>query len=241
MTPWALIPLIDIDTGKSPYIHFNLRGPQILLYNNNFLRNEYNKTIFPLGYKAIEDELIVIKSVENPETKLDRIFLWEMNDWHNPQWETEIFYHPYGDTTFLTYDWNNSRFKVNPLVEHRLFLQKNPNGTLYSSDPYTLAYTKVGSCRELSNLFSYMANRSGIPTRFVQTVTHQWLEVQINGEWFYYDPWCAVEKGYYNRSNPSLTFKSKWFNKPEYYRENCNCSSCLIFYPSYPFFNPSYY
>jgi transglutaminase-like putative cysteine protease len=122
------------------------------------------------------------------------------------------------------------------MAESRLLIfQRNPNGTPYGEDPYTIAFTKVGSCRELSNMFSYMAKRSGIESRTVQTAwDHQWAEVKIDGEWLYYDPWCAVEHGYYNSTDGNLTFKNKWFNKIEYFRDNCHDKAYLNTYNEYP-------
>ena len=66
-----------------------------------------------------------------------------------------------------------------------------------------------------------MARQSGIESRTVQTVGHQWVEVNVSGKWKYYDPWCAVEHDYYDSSDGNLTFKTKWYNDTRYFRQNC--------------------
>jgi len=232
---WAIIPIFEFYyTGQG--VTLNLQEPYDLANINKAINEKYPTEIYPQGKANIDYELNKVRQINDSNSKLNEIFRWEMNDWHNPLWEPSNFYGYNKDYTFTFYDRNLSRFKVQSLVETRLFLQKNTNGTLFSEDPYTLAYTKVGSCRELSNLFTFMAEQSGIESRTVSTLwDHQWSEVKINGEWMYFDPWCAVEHGYYNSTDGNLTFENKWFNKIEYFRDNCHGLALINWYNEFPY------
>lgn len=120
-----------------------------------------------------------------------------------------------------------------PQYEGILFPQKNPNGTWYRDDPFWIAYHKIGACREIANLFSYMANEADIESKTVESkLDHRWVEVKIAGEWMYYDPWCAIARHYYNPNDGNLTFRNKWFNKREYYTENCYYPPFIQSYPA---------
>ena len=46
----------------------------------------------------------------------------------------------------------------------------------------------------------------------------------------YYDPWCAREHDYYNPIDGNFTFRNKWFNKIEYFEENCRSYAYVNFY-----------
>ena len=200
---------------------------------NKFVDKRYADEIYPLGKTIVTNELSNISQLHDDNAKLDEIFRWEMQDWHNPGWEP-IFYTNNENPYWL----NNASFVYSDLkllpkreFQFTFFTPKNPNGTYYGDDPYWLAYNKMGACRELSTLFSYMANNAGIESRTVTAGNwHQWVEVNISGEWMYYDPWCAGEHHYYNSTDGNLTFKSKWFNKIEYFEENCQSGAYLNFY-----------
>jgi len=232
---WLIFPIWTIIL-EYPYISVNFYEPINVISLNKHFTQVYNDEIYSNGKQIISDELDKINNISDPRNKLNEIFVWEMNDWHNPLWEPQSFYSHNGDDTFRILKGTDNRFKVIPNAELRLLIyQRNPNGTLYAEDPYTLAFTKVGSCRELSNLFSYMAIKSGIKSRTVQTVwDHQWSEVEIDGEKWYYDPWCAIEHGYYNSTDGNLTFNDKWFNKIEYFRDNCHDKAYLNSYNEFP-------
>lgn len=212
-----------------PIIQHELKNSQNLTEINDFLKIRYSTEIYPKGKEIISIELDKINQITDPESKLDEIFIWQMGDWHNPKW---INYNVnLNDTGFSCFDnacayliYNNDlrKLKASPFYDGIFYPQKNSNGTFYADDPYWLAYHKIGACRELSTLFSFMAQQSGIESRTVQTFGHQWAEVKINGKWKYYDPWCAIEKRHYNSTDGNLTFKNKWYNYPEYFSDNCN-------------------
>jgi hypothetical protein len=172
--------------------------------------------------------------LKDDNLKLDEIFRWEMENWNNPDWKKGSRY-TNNENPFLL---NNNSFYYSNLkllpkreFQYTFYAPKSPNGVYYGDDPYWLAYNKFGACRELSTLFSFMANNAGIESRTVQTgIWHQWAEVKINGEWMYYDPWCAGAHDYYNATDGNLTFRSKWFNKIEYFEDKCQSYAYINFY-----------
>lgn len=207
---------------------------QNIIEINRFADNQYSEKFYPEGKKKIDDELLKLRQLPNDNSKLDEIFRWQMEDWRNPAWDRGWGYTNYENPFFL----NNQSFYYSDLkllpkrdFEFSLHAPRNSNGLFYGNDPYWLAYNKFGACRELSTLFSYMAKQAGIESRTVQTgFYHQWAEVKINDEWMYYDPWCALEHHYYNPNDGNLTFKSKWFNKIEYFEDNCHSYAYVNFY-----------
>jgi hypothetical protein len=196
-----------------------------------FIKIRYSSEIFPMGNEIISKELEITKKIQDPDKRLDEIFRWEMLDWHNPNWEHGSFYFENNSPLYMSYNHDFTKLRAAPEYYYNLYGQRNPNGTFFGNDPYWIAYHKVGACRELSNLFAFMAYKSGIESRTVQTIfDHQWVEVKINGKWKYYDPWCAVEHGYYNATDGNLTFKDKWYNYPSYFRDNCHGLAYVNFY-----------
>jgi hypothetical protein len=192
-----------------------------IIQPNIFFSQKYIEEINPKGKIIISSELEKIKSIKGVDSKLDEIFTWEMQDWNNPLWENSNFSYYNGSLNFLSYKDNITKIRADPHFDFTLFHPQTPDGKFYGNDPYWIAYNKVGACQELSNLFSFMARQSGIESRTVQTVGHQWVEVNVSGKWKYYDPWCAVEHDYYDSSDGNLTFKTKWYNDTRYFRQNC--------------------
>jgi hypothetical protein len=192
-----------------------------IIQPNEFFNQKYVSDINPKGKIIVSTELDKIKGIDGTDAKLDEIFKWELQDWHNPNWEKGTFYYFNGSLNYISYMNNSTKIRANPDFDYTLFRQETPNRIFYGDDPYWISYNKVGACQELSNLFSFMAQQSGIESRTVQTIGHQWVEVKVNGEWKYYDPWCAVEYGYYNSTDGNLTFKTKWYNSTKNFRQNC--------------------
>lgn len=203
----------------------------------DYLNERYINEVHPNGRHIISSEIEEVKKEKDPISKLDKIFTWEMKDWHNPDPIFPVFkpvinesgFRCYPDNTchYLIYNNDSTKLMAMPHYEGILYPQKNPNGTWYRDDPYWIAYNKIGSCREIANLFSFMANEGGIESRTVESkLDHRWVEVNISGEWMYDDPWCAIARHYYNPEDGNLTFRNKWFNKREYFTENC-------FYPPF--------
>jgi len=225
-----IVPIFSLDE-KSPYVHFTPFSFVQANDVNNFINERYKTDISPNGSKTIQLEIDKINQIDDRNAKLDEIFRWEMNDWHNPNWEPQNFWTYNNTLIYYSYKLDPKKLKANLNFENSQFRPQTPDGVFFADDPNWLAYNKVGACRELSNLFSYMAQKSGFESRTVKTAwDHQWAEVKINGEWKYYDPWCAVEHGYYNATDGNLTFKNKWFNEIGKFRDNCHDKAYLNWY-----------
>jgi hypothetical protein len=183
--------------------------------------------IYPKGKEIVLSEIAIIKQKQDFNEKLDEIFRWETSDWHNPQWEPNDFYIFNNSQNYVSYKHNPNKLRAILQYEFSFFRQQNPYGIFYGDDPYWLAFNKVGCCRELANLFSFMAQQSDIESRTVSSLfgQHRWVEVKINEEWMYYDPWCAYERYKWN-----ISYKDKWFNKIENYRDNCHGFTVLNTY-----------
>jgi hypothetical protein len=234
------VPIYSFDANP-PYFHYAPFSQIQVNEVNSFVKEQYETDISPNGSKIIQSEIEKIKLIDDQNAKLDEIFRWEMNDWHNPNWEPQNF-RPYNNTPlYFTYKLDPKKLRTNLNFENSFFRQQTPEGVFFADDPNWLAYNKVGACRELSNLFLYMAQKSGFESRTVKTAwDHQWAEVKINGEWRYYDPWCAVEHNFYNATDGNLTFKYKWFNTTENFRDNCHGAAYLNWYnedPKVTFYN----
>lgn len=223
-----LYPVISLDT-KPPFIVFTLFNSKQIIATNHDIDERYTKEILPQGKEIISKELEKIRQEQDDYKKLDEIFRWETSDWHNPQWEVSNFDLYNNSQNYISYNHDPHKLRAILAYEYSFFRQQNPDGVYLADDPYWLAYNKVGCCREIANLFSFMAQQSGIESRTVSSVfgQHRWAEVKINGEWMYYDPWCAYDRYRWNSS-----FKEKWFNKIENYRDNCHGFTVLNFYDS---------
>ena len=234
-----IFPIFQL-TPNPPYfsaVPLNLN--QVTLVDN-IVKEKYRTEIYPQGKEIISQDLQNISKISDPNSKLDEIFRWQMRDWHNPNWEIGFWYYFNQSPFFLTYERNASKLMATPSYGITLFAPRNPDGIFYDSDPYWIAYHKVGACESLSTLFSFMAQHSGIESRTVQSINHQWVEVKMNGTWMYYDPWCAVEHDYYNATDGNLTFKTKWYNRTENFRQNCLWYAYLN-YNNAIFPNPLFY
>lgn len=97
--------------------------------------------------------------------------------------------------------------------------------TILSNDltysPEWIAYQKTGACEAISILFNEIATRSGFESRIVtsKNANHTWNEVNISGEWKYYD---VQRYGQVKNSSKS----SFWFgNRSEFgYKSDFNHS-----------------
>jgi hypothetical protein len=221
-----LVPILSYNLAIPPVSIFYFNQNQVIATDNE-IDERYINEIVPRAKEEIDREINRINSTENNSEKLDEIFRWETEDWHNPQWETNDFNWYNNSQNYISYRQNPNKLRTILQFENSYFRQQNPQGIYYADDPYWLAFNKVGCCREIANLFSYMAQRSGIESRTVSSIggQHRWVEVKINGEWMYYDPWCAYDRYKWNE-----TFKEKWFNKIENYRDNCHGFTVLNVY-----------
>lgn len=211
-------------------IRFNPFDAINVVQMDKHIKERYSSEIYPNASIIISSELSAVEKISDPREKLNTIFRWEMSDWHNPEWEPDAFYYSSIYPIYLSYKQNNSRLLPQRTYELSIFTPRNPSGQYYGDDPYWLAYNKVGACRELSFLFSYMAKESGLKPRLINTAWHQWVEVDIDNDTYYYDPWCSGQYDFYNSTNGNFTFSYKWFNRTEYFEENCRPISIPCWY-----------
>jgi hypothetical protein len=87
------------------------------------------------------------------------------------------------------------------------------NGIVLNRDPYWIAFQKTGQCQELSVFFNKTANDSSFVTRIVRSdgIGHMWNEVNIDGEWHFFD---VQRYGMKDTDN-----SSKWFGNTSDYVE----------------------
>ena len=179
--------------------------------------SKYISIINPEGEKNILEAVNIASKLNSTDDKLNSIFEWELNDWVNPRWGATYSCLDPGCRYFY-YNNDKSKIRADVMYPPRF-------GTIYfPNDPAWIAYYKTGACQEISVLFADTANRSGFQTHTVYWVTHQWTEININGEWWYYDPVCSYEKYRMN-----MTDYHMWFNKTKYFRTNCYPEAYLVF------------
>lgn len=214
-------PFPSLDPRNTEVISLEQSDKEAIIILDAYMDSKYTKVIYPEGKERISSELDKIRNISNPQAKLDEIFIWEMKDWIFPNDNISAFVSPNTAHTYSYLASNLNRIKASPYYNGILYPQENPNGTMYADDPIWIAYNKVGECREDSTLFAYMAQESGIDAHLVLTPSHQWVEVELAGQSYYYDPWCADSRGYYNATDGNMTFRDKWFNTIGSFEENC--------------------
>ncbi len=74
-----------------------------------------------------------------------------------------------------------------------------------SFNPEWIAYQEAGNCQAISVLFNETANRSGFVTRVVRSngLNHMWNEVNIDGNWKFFD---AQRYGERSNNDPSYWY-----------------------------------
>jgi hypothetical protein len=203
---------------------------------NDEVNAQYGETIYPQGKDRISAELAKVQNISDTKGKLDEIFTWEMTDWVEPDDNISAFACTDRTCSYTYLISNPSRMKASPYYDNMLYPQMTPNGTYYADDPYWIAYNKIGECREYSELFAFMAQQSGIESHIVMTDAHQWVELELPNGSYYYDPWCAHTRDYYNATDGNLTFENKWFNKIGVYEQNCHPPDpSIITYSEFPY------
>jgi hypothetical protein len=216
-----LNPFPSLDPRAAGTIAMEKSDADETILLNNEIAAEYGETIYPQGKERICDEVAKVRQIPGTDAKLDEIFEWEMKDWIEPDDNISAFACANVACSYIYLISDPTRMKASPYYDSILYPQVNPNGTYYADDPYWIAYNKVGECREYSELFDFMAQQSGIDSRIVSTDAHQWVEIELPNGSYYYDPWCAHTRDYYNATDVNMTFEDKWFNKIGEYEENC--------------------
>jgi len=205
---------------------------------NEFFHNQYYYQIKGEGKAIIDDNVAKTEKISNDSAKLNQIASLITQDFSNPFWADVIdldglvhwkkFF--YGNASGSGYKPFINRTLVMPQFWYekrgKVRLNYIANDSIFW-DPEWVAYQKTGGCQELSVLFNATANRAGIETRIVRSdgayeTGHMWNEVNISGEWKFFDVQKYGEKKYTNES----TF---WFgNTSEYAEKNFNSSRCDI-------------
>ena len=195
------------------------------LYYTNTLNEvfslKYNQVMKPYSEKQIGKILNDTKSLQNISDKLDAIADWETRNFTDQYW---VRYMHHDDS------WK----ALNPPIDtysYDSFGNIRPTYGLfvvspYVNDPDWITYTQSGSCGELAYLFANVTNRTGYVTRVVgidigyrfygipiQQDNHSWVEIKINGEWYYFDPDAYAA---YHKLNIS-GYENRWFGKPDSY------------------------
>ena len=190
----------------------------------------YAKEIYPKGEQRIQEILNEVQNISDDQKKLDKIGEWETRDFTEYYWERGYKNNTQFEFTPLDSPINRYFFDSNGKIRafNSLF-----GSNKYANDPSWIAYYKTGACGELAYLFANVSNRSGFETRIVgaelrtpipiplldriplfdSVGNHAWVEVNINNEWWYFDPDTFGQ--YYNFGK--LTQTNGWFNQTKYY------------------------
>jgi hypothetical protein len=227
--------VLYISSGRPAITNMESSNAENIISINNVIAQQYETVIYPEGKSKIDSELVKLRAIPDPKERLNEIFVWEMKDWIDLNTNLSRFACVNQVCTYAVLTEDPARIKASPYYDGVLYPQINPNGTLYAEDPYWIAYNMIGECREYATLFSFMAEQSGIDSRIVRTNTHQWVEVQLDHESYYYDPWCADVHGYYDANDGNMTYQDKWFNRIGYFEDNCHPpDGYLISYNGFP-------
>lgn len=192
---------------------------------NDFFKNSYTTEIKPNGEAEINKILYHVSNISDNRQKLNEIAKWELEGFESYHW---------GDKSYCIYPTQLSNVVQQVTCPLLPFFnccpfQKTESGkirvintfwpislTPYEGNPYWIAYYKTGACGELAVLFNFVANRSGYETRTVNSLSHAWVEVKIDNEWWYFDPLC-----YKVRFNQDELNETKWFNQTRFFKQNC--------------------
>jgi hypothetical protein len=161
-------------------------------------------------------------------------------NWHDQQNVQYFCYYP-NDSVHFNYCELQGQDDIKSLIQDANANQQNVTyitdkfghirqyvwdyGIALNQDPYWIAYQQTGECQELSILFDTVANESGFVTRIVRSdsIGHYWNEVNINGEWKFFD---VQEYGDIRSSINSSSNSSLWFGNTSDYANAQNFPLC---------------
>jgi hypothetical protein len=183
---------------------------------NDYFSIKYKNEIKPKSEMEINSIVTNVKPIHNITEKLNKIAEWETNNFTDQFWERYLN-HDIGvkglNPPISTYEYDNTG-QIRALFPP------------YANDPDWIQFYKFGSCGEEASLFANVTNRSGYPTRMIEVITgfwfygipimqnnHAWVEVNINEEWYFYDPTVFGE---YNVLKIE-SYKNRWFGKTQDY------------------------
>ena len=167
----------------------------------------YFVVVRPAAEIGINQVLNQVQSINGTGEKIEAISNWEQQNFTNI----------YGIKPNLSLDFGfflicgNGRYPIYINESDPQPIKIRATFSPFTNDPYWITYYHNGACGELSSLFNFIANRSGIESRIVTTIgeDHAWDEVKINDTWLYFDP-TLVEIFQGNSK-----YQSKWFGEPK--------------------------
>jgi hypothetical protein len=175
--------------------------------------------IKPHGEAKIEKIVDEVSQLNNTYEKLEKIARWEVKDFLyvykvSPDYALDILPNLTSKLLFNKSYWRHGVYISDTGPTYRI----RAVNSLFSNDPYWIAYYKVGGCGELAHLFVEVCKRAGIEARVVGTKgeDHFWVEVKIDGEWKHVDP-TVYYWSIRGNENQKRYYSGKWFDNPRGY------------------------
>jgi len=170
------------------------------LYEHYSLEKElddiYSTTIYPEASAEIDDIVQKMSVAAEPEEKLTLLSQWIQKDFviclHNSSFKVEDQFN-YIENRILSFGYANG--------DHHYYSDSTGRRVIrtgkYARNPLCIAYYRAGACGEYATLAQYVGNLSDLNTRIVGDSSgyHAWVEVNLNGTWYFYDPTMSVDKG----------------------------------------------
>ncbi len=201
---------------------------------NEFFHNQYNSSIKEEGQSFIDDIVVKTEKYDNHSERLNQIAYLITHDFSDPFWADiadlngnvhwkKYFYGNISGTKYKLLI-NNSKVKPQYWFEKRGKIRVDYiDNNLIFWEPEWIAYQKTGGCQELSVLFNATANKAGIETRIVRSdgADHFWNEVNVTGDWKYYD----IQRYGQEKDTNDSTF---WFGNRSEYGDKSGLNRCDI-------------
>lgn len=89
-----------------------------------------------------------------------------------------------------------AKAKLNYINDRICAITRYSNGS-HSADAYGILVLKRGVCAGYADAFNVCANRAGIKCEVVESSTHAWNKVKLNGKWYHIDS-CWNDAGSYS-------------------------------------------
>lgn len=142
----------------------------------------FHSEIYPKSTSDIDGIIQKMADVQDPELKLQLLSKWIQDDFifslNNKSFSRDDYIY------YILTNNNKNYYISNP--EGRRVIRAGK----FSNNPYCIAYYRAGACGEYATLAQHVAMLSGLNARKVSDPSgyHGWVEVEINGTWYFYDP-----------------------------------------------------
>jgi hypothetical protein len=205
-----------------------------VLYTNNNQTNMqgiresllYKNYILPIGKERIANIVSQTASMGQNPSRINQIAYLITQNFTDPNWPYQMT-----NETFCYYPNATIPYDYCSIYENENIPPSSTTNCTYlmfvsdksgrirqgcgplGSDPYWIAYQRTGKCQELSIIFKKVTSEAGFDTRIVSSngTQHNWNEVNINGEWKFFD---LQKYGELQGKGDS----SQWFgNRSDYY------------------------